>query len=57
MRSHAFPASELEQPAPGYWRETGSMLAPHSVHTATLLPNGQVLVAGGAFVSANCTIR
>lgn len=32
---------------PGAWTNTGSMNNPHSYHTATLLPGGQVLVAGG----------
>src|SRR5205823_386903 len=33
--------------APGRWRVTGDLLVPHGGHTATLLQNGQVLVAGG----------
>jgi N-acetylneuraminic acid mutarotase len=31
----------------GTWTGTGSLSTPRAVHTATLLPNGQVLVAGG----------
>ena len=44
-------AAELNQSvpaqAPGRWRITGSMADARYSHTATLLPNRQVLVAGG----------
>src|SRR5215467_3023101 len=33
--------------APGRWKATGDLVTARSNHTATLLPNGQVLVAGG----------
>ena len=46
------PASrgaELYNPSTGQWIETGRMVTAHrSGHTATLLANGQVLVAGGS---------
>jgi hypothetical protein len=40
-------AAELYNPATGQWTVTGSMTTPRCEHAATLLANGQVLVAGG----------
>ena len=42
-------STELYDPAAGTWTATGSMLQGRERHTATVLQNGQVLVAGGDY--------
>ena len=40
-------SAELYNPTTGTWRITGDLKTPRYSHTATLLPNGQLLIAGG----------
>jgi parallel beta-helix repeat protein len=53
----SFPYCELYDPISGTWRLTGSMRLGRNLHTATLLPNGKVLVVGGqGWAAGSCEL-
>lgn len=47
-QARALASAELYDPANHTWSTAGTMSVAHSNHTATLLPNGKVLIAGGS---------
>jgi large repetitive protein len=51
--TYTWATAELFDPVTKTWTPTGSLNFPRAGHTATLLANGKVLVAGGSFFDNN----
>lgn len=49
-------SAEIYNPATNTWSVTGSLASPRAWHSATLLPNGRMLIVGGAPAMASTEI-
>jgi N-acetylneuraminic acid mutarotase len=48
-------SAEIYNPATGTWSPAGTMSVKRAYHSATLLPNGKVLIAAGCATVGSCT--